>query len=147
MCDDAFVSIIPGFQNTAVWLMANFQYLWLAAAFAVSKPFRQPQWTNVPFSALWLGLLACSVALMFTESKSMQGFLQLIQLPDRNFRWCIATLALLSGLASASLEYAINEVEEWILENRGTAKAKMRSIWSAVCKGDFATAYQIQQDQ
>lgn len=44
-------------------------------------------------------------------------------------------------------EYAINEVEEWIIENRGTARAKVRGILHAVKKGDFATAYQIHQDQ
>lgn len=86
-----------------MWLLTNFQYLWLAAAFAVSKPFRQPQWTNVPFSLLWAALLSFSVVLLFTESPGLLGFLQLIDLPDFNFRWCIATLALLSGLASASL--------------------------------------------
>ena len=112
-CEDAFSSIVPGYENSALWLLTNFQYLWLAAALAVSKPFRQPQWTNVPFSALWVALTAISWALVFTRSPSVLGLLQMIDFPDYNFRWCIATLALLSGLATFAWEAALEEAEEW----------------------------------
>ena len=110
-CEDAFSSIVPGYDNTALWLLTNFQYLALASALAVAKPFRQPQWTNVPFTALWLGLLACTVALVFTSSPRVLGLLQLIDLPDYNFRWCIFSLALLSSLATFGWEHALDEVE------------------------------------
>lgn len=46
-------TIIPGYENTAIWVLSNLQLLALAHVFAVSRPFRAPQWSNVPFTLVW----------------------------------------------------------------------------------------------
>jgi magnesium-transporting ATPase (P-type) len=110
-CGDAFKDIVPSYENTTLWHLSNFQYLWLAAALAIGRPFRQPQWTNVPFSVLWLLLLLATVALLFSGARGTAAFFELIPLPDYNFRWAVATLSLLSGLSSFALEAALNEFD------------------------------------
>ena len=108
-CTEAFSAIVPSYENTTLWLLSNAQYLWLAAALAISRPFRQPQYTNLSFTACWLGLLACTVALIFSGSRFVLGTFDLIQMPDANFRWAIMTLSLLSGLCTFGWEAAIEE--------------------------------------
>lgn len=46
-------TLIPGYENTAIWTLSNLQLLALAHVFAVSRPFRAPQWSNVPFTIVW----------------------------------------------------------------------------------------------
>lgn len=111
-CGDAFKDIVPSYENTTLWHLSNFQYLWLAAALAIGRPFRQPQWTNVPFSVLWLLLLLATIALLFSGARGAADYFELIPLPDYNFRWAVATLSLLSGLSSFALEAALNEFDE-----------------------------------
>ena len=108
-CTEAFSAIVPSYENTTLWLLSNAQYLWLAAALAISRPFRQPQYTNLSFTVCWLGLLACTVALIFSGSRFVLGTFDLIALPDANFRWAVMTLALLSGLCTFGWEAAIEE--------------------------------------
>ena len=138
VCGSAFASITPGFENTAVWHLANVQYLALAAALAVSRPFRQPQWTNVPFTALWLLLLAATVAMMFTRSRLVARILELIPLPDDTFRWAIACLALLSALCTFGIQAAIEETQLANEAKRGPA-ALLRRL-SARLRGGGAYA-------
>ena len=40
---------MPGFEGTALFYVANFQYLMTAIAFSIAKPFRKPIWTNWPY--------------------------------------------------------------------------------------------------
>jgi predicted P-type ATPase len=79
-CGSAFKNIVPGYENTALWHLANFQYIWLAASLAVSRPFRQPQWTNLPFSMLWLTLLLANVALLFCGSPAIDAFFECVDM-------------------------------------------------------------------
>jgi predicted P-type ATPase len=125
-CGDAFAQITPGFENSALWHLANTQYLALAAAFAIAAPFRQPQWTNVPFSLCWLALLAVTVAYMFADSRALEGAFELIPLPDYNFRWAIACLSLLSALCSFGWEAALEVLQVANQAQRGPAAALAR---------------------
>ena len=120
-CSNAFAQIVPGYENTALWHLANTQYLALAACLAVSAPFRQPQWTNVPFSALWLALLAGTLAFLFSNAPALNAAFELIPLPDYNFRFTIAFFSLLSGLCSFGIEAAIDTALALNEEKRGPA--------------------------
>jgi len=133
-CGDAFAAIVPGYENTALWHLANAQYLWLAAAFAISRPFRQPQWTNVPFSLVWLTLLGLTVAMLFSGSRKLDAWIELIPLPDQNFRWAVACLAMLSGLCTFGLEAAIDEAQLANIGGRGAA-ALLRRARAALGRG------------
>lgn len=133
-CGNAFATIVPGYENTALWHLSNAQYLWLAAALAVSRPFRQPQWTNLPFSALWLALLAATVALLFSGAHGIDAAFQLIPLPDYNFRWAIACLALLSALCTFGLEAALEEMQLANAAQRGPA-ALLRRLHATLSRG------------
>ena len=49
ICDfDDNENPLPCHENTIFFLIAHFQYLTLALAFSVSKPFRKPIYTNIP---------------------------------------------------------------------------------------------------
>jgi predicted P-type ATPase len=126
-CGDAFAQITPGFENTALWQLANTQYLCLAACFAMSAPFRQPQWTNAPFSLYWLGALGATVAFMFADSRALEDAFELIRLPDYNFRWAIACLSLLSALCSFGLEASLEVLQAANQEQRGPAALLARA--------------------
>ena len=133
-CGNAFAAIVPGYENTALWHLANTQYLWLAAAFAISRPFRQPQWTNVPFGLVWLTLLGLTVAMLFCGARKLDAWIELIPLPDYNFRWAIACLAMLSGLCTFGLEAAIEEAQLANAADSGVA-AVLRRARAALITG------------
>ena len=49
ICDfDEHENPMPCHENTILFLIAHFQYLTMALAFSVSKPFRKPIYTNIP---------------------------------------------------------------------------------------------------
>ncbi len=121
MCGNAFAAIVPGYENTTLWHLSNTQYLALAAALAISRPFRQPQWTNLPFSVTWLALLAVTVAFMFCGTRGVDNAFELIPLPDTNFRWAIACLSMLSGLCTFAWEAALEELQVANHDNAGPA--------------------------
>ena len=139
-CGNAFATIVPGYENTALWHLANMQYLWLAAAFAISRPFRQPQWTNIPFSLTWLTLLGLSIAMLFSGSRKLNGWIELIPLPDPNFRWAIACLAMLSGLCTFGLEAAIEETQLANAAGSGPA-AVLRRVRASLGASKRTAAY------
>ena len=61
-----------------LFLISNFQYLATCLAFSVSKPFRQPIWSNLPFF-----LSSCALALLATL---------FVFLPDDNYLGAIFDL-------------------------------------------------------
>ena len=125
-CAESFETIVPGFENTALWHLANFQYLHLVAAFGMARPFRLPQWTNAPFTLLMASLIATSAALLFVPSSTTDAFFLLVPLPDYNFRFAIAFLVLLGAGFAFALESAIEAALEEDAAGRGPAAVLQR---------------------
>lgn len=55
------------YENSALFLFANFQYLVTCVAFSISKPFRQPLYSNFIFSVSLMVLLAFSIILVLSH--------------------------------------------------------------------------------
>jgi len=94
----------------------------------------------VPLSLVWLALLGLTVALLFSGAHRLDTWIDLIPLPDYNFRWAIACLAMLSGLCTFGLEAAIEEAQ---LANSagGGAAALLRRARAALSSRRSTIAY------
>lgn len=58
-------SSIVSYEDTVLWLIANFQYVVAAIAFNSGPPFRKHFYTNIPFTVMLLAITAFDLALLF----------------------------------------------------------------------------------
>ena len=65
------------FENTALFLFANFQYLMACVAFSISKPFRQPLYTNYAFTIAILLLLGMNIYMSLSNDQWLGDYLYL----------------------------------------------------------------------
>jgi cation-transporting ATPase 13A3/4/5 len=73
--DDCEILACP--DNTAVFLMANIQYLVTAVAFSISKPFKSPIYTNIYLTLFMLFGLVYSCVIILWQEKFISNLLQL----------------------------------------------------------------------
>jgi cation-transporting ATPase 13A3/4/5 len=73
--DDCEILACP--DNTAVFLMANIQYLVTAVAFSISKPFKSPIYTNIYLTLFMLFGLVYSCVIILWQEKFISHLLQL----------------------------------------------------------------------
>lgn len=61
----------PSYEDTVIFMISNFQYITACLAFSVSKPFRQPVWTNVPFIICVILLVMFDTILVLAADNSL----------------------------------------------------------------------------
>ncbi|EGD74948.1 hypothetical protein PTSG_07173 [Salpingoeca rosetta] len=101
---DAHKDNIEGFENTVVFLVANFQYVWVSIAFSISKPFRAGLASNLWYLGVVVVLLALDAFLVLHPSGWLADVLQIVHLPSPRFRLWLLALAVGNFIVSYSLE-------------------------------------------
>jgi cation-transporting ATPase 13A3/4/5 len=61
---------LESYEDSALFLVGNFQYLIVAAAFSIGKPFREPIYTNFYFMGVYVVIFMYSVALLVSSNES-----------------------------------------------------------------------------
>jgi cation-transporting ATPase 13A2 len=72
---------IKNYENTALFLISSFQYIFVAAIFCVGPPYRQPVHTNTLFLLTLVALGTFSLYTLFVTGGPVFKLLQLIHLP------------------------------------------------------------------
>eukprot|EP00045_Choanoeca_perplexa_P013062 m.145896 g.145896 ORF g.145896 m.145896 type:complete len:1212 (+) comp16226_c0_seq2:210-3845(+) len=101
---DPEVNNIRCFENTAVFLFSTYQYVAVAIAFTLGKPYRAPVLTNRRFVICVLVLLALNTVFVLTPTPFIRTTLELMQIPDDKFSVTLVVLAVGVGLASFIIE-------------------------------------------
>ena len=65
-----FIGANPSYEDTVIFMVSIFQYVVTCLAFSVSRPFRQPFWTNIPFLICVVLLLVFNTILVFAADNS-----------------------------------------------------------------------------
>jgi cation-transporting ATPase 13A2 len=97
------------FENTAVNYVANFQYLFVCLVFSISKPFRQPLYTNLWFSVSLLVLLGMNTYQVVSDDTFITSLLDLEASVDMRFRlWTLVIVGV-----NALVTYLYERVVVW----------------------------------
>ena len=67
-----------GFENTAVFLISNFQYVFSALIFSKGHPYRRAFYTNGAFTAALAGLMALNVLLLLYPPQFILDFFKMV---------------------------------------------------------------------
>jgi magnesium-transporting ATPase (P-type) len=105
------VSDITGsYESTALVFIANFQYIITCMVFSISKPFRQPLYTNVWFALSLVILLGFDIYIVVSDDSFITSFMNLIEEGiELNFRFFI----LLVVVANALVSYMFEKLVVW----------------------------------
>mmetsp|Transcript_20060 Transcript_20060/g.33425 ORF Transcript_20060/g.33425 Transcript_20060/m.33425 type:complete len:1211 (-) Transcript_20060:355-3987(-) len=97
------------FENTATFLISNFQYVTVALAFSGGPPFRKPLYTNWMYTLCIILCYAFLSYLVLYPSQWLVNILQLVDLP-RDFRFLLLVIASANIVASWVFEVFIENV-------------------------------------
>jgi len=108
---------IISYEDTVIFLVANFQIVVSCIAFSKSKPFRKPIWTNPLFFVSIILILAFDLWLLFSPANNpLKEWLDLKPFTDQNgtqndtYRYWIGLAVLINSAATLLVEFVIVEV-------------------------------------
>lgn len=86
------------FENTSMFLTTLYQYLVVAMAFSISKPFRQPIYTNLWFSFSLAILSVFSIYITLASDKWIEKIFEIKMEITMEFRLSLLVVAFINGL-------------------------------------------------
>ncbi|KAJ1973976.1 hypothetical protein H4R34_004894 [Dimargaris verticillata] len=89
--------LIECYENTVLFLLANFQYIFMAVVFSIGPPYRQSSLKNYPFIAISVLLLAFSVVVTVVPHGFWVSLFELVPIPS-SFSWIIVGTAAVNCL-------------------------------------------------
>ncbi|KAI1331917.1 hypothetical protein F5Y16DRAFT_421244 [Xylariaceae sp. FL0255] len=113
-------SNIRNSENTALFLMSCFEYIFIGVVLSAGKPFRQPMLQNYPFVTTILVALAISLYMIFTPAHWVRKLMQLTRI-STSFKMTLVVLGIIYLIIAWTSE---NFVFQRLA--RGIGKAKQR---------------------
>ena len=101
---DPDINNIRCFENTGVFLFSTFQYVAVAIAFTLGRPYRAPVFSNRWFVLCVVALLALNTVFVLAPTAFMRKTLQLLPLQGQEFPLMLLGLAVGVGLVSYVIE-------------------------------------------
>jgi cation-transporting ATPase 13A3/4/5 len=86
-----------GYQNTSVFLISLYQYVVVCVAFSISKPFRQPLYTNLWFTASLILLTVFNIYITVANEDWIYSTFQVMQGISLEFRLFVLLMAVVNG--------------------------------------------------
>lgn len=90
-------------ENSAVFLISSFQYIFGAVLYSTGLPYRKPVYTNVWLMATTIILLSFSLYALFAPSGFITDLLELVEFP-RSFHIALFIAVVLNTIASFVFE-------------------------------------------
>lgn len=100
---------MPSYENTAINFIANFQYLVVCMVFSISKPFRQPLYSNLWFTLSLVILLAFNTYINLSDDEFITTLLMVERDVSMEFR--LATLIVV--VINTILTYGFERIIVW----------------------------------
>lgn len=98
--------VYPCQVNSAIFLVANFQYIISALVFSISKPFRKPIYSNFPLCFFVLLCIGYSIYIIIKPDEYSKSFLDLESFPKDSI---IPYLILIINLVNYMISYFIEK--------------------------------------
>ena len=104
------------YENTILFLLTGYQYIFVALVFSVGKPFRKPFYTNILFLLSATVLFAFTTFLSLTSIPKVRKAFELLPTPgDGYYYYVFFGLVAANLLTSAFVEFVLME-SEWMKE-------------------------------
>eukprot|EP01135_Chromosphaera_perkinsii_P010889 Nk52_evm16s2273 gene=Nk52_evmTU16s2273 len=97
---------IESMDNTVLFIVASFQYIWMAMVLSISKPYRKPLHTNRWFLFCLVVLIGVTFYITLCPDQYTRSVLQLWDL-ERSFRYELAVIVISNLLLSWGFERKI----------------------------------------
>ncbi|XP_054631130.1 cation-transporting ATPase 13A2 isoform X2 [Dunckerocampus dactyliophorus] len=127
---------LPNMENTAVFSLSGFQYIFVAVVVTKGYPHKNPLYRNVIFLCLLLILFAAMTYLALYPGSLFIKVLQLYDILDFNFKMLIVAVAALNFLICFVVEMLIDvgilNCLRWLCPRRSTKKQYKR-LHSLLC--------------
>ncbi|XP_031422205.1 cation-transporting ATPase 13A2 isoform X2 [Clupea harengus] len=116
---------LPNMENTSVFLVSGFQYIFMAIIVTKGYPYKKPLYTNVLFVFILLVLFTAMFWLVLYPLSIAHRILQLYETTDMNYKLLLVALAALNFFTCYLLEVLIdNGVLNCFRSLRGRRKSK-----------------------
>jgi cation-transporting ATPase 13A3/4/5 len=139
-CDETMsASMLPCIENTSVFLVSIFQYVFVAVAFMVGKPFRKPFYTNFWFTFCVIFLTILNLILLFNPmnweflyanendpTKTHEPITMIIarQIKELNFQYVIFVIVLINTCLTMIWErIVVTYTANWWKQHKKAKKA------------------------
>ncbi|KAJ1915835.1 hypothetical protein IWQ60_008310, partial [Tieghemiomyces parasiticus] len=118
--------LVRTYDNTVLFHLANFQYIFMAVVFCIGPPYRRTSLRNYPFIATTILLLAfSSLILLHGESGFWVDLFELVPLPS-SFAWSIWGLAVANCVTLILAErYVLPIVADWVVTGVRWTRVKL----------------------
>ncbi len=99
------------YENTAMFLLTLYQYLVCAMAFSISKPFRQPIYTNLWFTASLVILAVFNIYITLVDQKWIYNIFVIKENITMEFRLSLLVVAFVNALCT----YFYEKIAIWYI--------------------------------
>lgn len=128
------------YEESVLFMVANFQYLVTCIAFSIAKPFRKQIWTNIPFFACIVFLFVFNALVVFLpDSNKVPQAFNMLPFVDENgtsyydYRYWVA----LGIVANSILTYAAEKFIVSGLTRKADAQKQLKKEAAFQSKMDF----------
>jgi len=97
----------PSPENTAIFLVANFQYIITAICFSISRPFKKPIYSNFVLTGFLIVVIAYSYYIIIRPDWWNAELLILVDFDDASFKFVILVMTLVNFIVSYLCEKLI----------------------------------------
>ena len=97
------------FENSSVFFISIFQYLVICMVFSISKPFRQPLYTNLFFTISLIVLIAFSLYIVLSQDAWVLSWFEIENNISENYRLIIVVAITLNSI----LSYLFERIVVW----------------------------------
>ncbi|OTA61144.1 hypothetical protein K449DRAFT_383211 [Hypoxylon sp. EC38] len=127
-------SNIKNSENTALFLMSCFEYIFIGVVLSAGKPFRQPMNQNWPFMATILTALGLTLYMVFIPAHRIKKLMQLTNISS-SFKFTLLTLGIIYlVIAWIGENYLFQRLARWfgLAKLAATKKAKKRKEYKII---------------
>ncbi|KAJ1968270.1 hypothetical protein IWQ62_001346 [Dispira parvispora] len=90
--------LVQCYENTVLFMLTNFQYIFMAIVFSIGPPYRQSSFRNYPFLATTALLFVFSSVIILVPHGFWEDLFELVPLSGQ-FRWILWAIALANCLS------------------------------------------------
>ena len=120
-----FEDCYKSYENTALVYISVFQYLIICMVFSISKPFRQPLYTNLYFTISLIILMVFSGYMVMSNESWMLWLFDIEDNVSLEFRLTIMIAIVINSIVSYLFErFAIWYVSQWWKNRKDAIKMK-----------------------
>lgn len=127
-------SNIKNSENTALFLMSCFEYIFIGVVLSAGKPFRQPMTQNWPFMTTILAALGLTLYMVFVPAHRIKKLMQLTNISS-SFKLTLLTLGIIYlVIAWIGENYFFQRLARWLglAKLAITKKAKKRKEYKVI---------------